>query len=45
MFLVISILLKINSVVKDIKNKYFLTMQALLKPVLVFEKILSHFKK
>jgi hypothetical protein len=45
MILIINILLKVNSIVKDVREKYFLAMGLFLKPVMIFEKILSHFKK
>ena len=45
MILIINILLKVNSIVKDVREKYFLVMGLFLKPVMVLEKILNHFKK
>jgi len=45
MILIINILLKVNSIVKDVREKYFLVMWLFLKPVMVLEKILNHFKK
>jgi len=45
MILIINILLKVNSIVKDVREKYFLAMRLFLKPVMVLEKILNHFKK
>jgi len=44
MILIINILLKVNSIVKDVREKYFLAMRLFLKPVMVLEKILNHFK-
>ena len=44
-FLIVNILLKINFIVKDIKEKYFLAMNLFLKPMIFFEKILDRFKK
>jgi hypothetical protein len=45
MLLVINILLKINSIVKDIREKYFLAMSLFLKPVIILEKLANLFKK